>query len=185
MIEMPGSDVVEVMEGDEGEVEVGRHADVGRQLLQTRVRELKRESQAVIVGPEVTVAKAVALMLKKKVSAVLVVDTKKPKKLIGIFTERDFVERSQSTRGLSRLPVKKFMSKNPESVRAKDSVAYAINKMSVSRFRHVPVVDELGVPTGMVSARDVIDFICELCPEELLNLPPDARNAIPRDREGP
>ncbi|HVP66662.1 MAG TPA: CBS domain-containing protein [Anaeromyxobacteraceae bacterium] len=185
MIDVPASNVVEAMEGDEGELEVGRHADVGRQLLQTVIGELKRESQAVSVGPDTTVGKAVELMLKKDVSAVLIVDRKKPKKLIGIFTERDFMKRALTARGVAKQPVKKFMTKDPESLRAKDSVAYAVNKMSVSRFRHVPVVDERGVPKGMVSARDVIDFVCELCPEELLNLPPDSRHAVPRDQEGP
>jgi len=175
---------IEVLEGDEGEIEVGRHADVGRQLLQTRISELKRESKAVTVGPEVTVAKAVELMRKKGVSAVLVVDKKKPKKLVGIFTERDFMDRALSTRGLARMAVKKVMTRDPDVLRARDSLAYAINKMSVNRYRHVPVVDERGAPTGMVSPRDVIDFVCELCPEELLNLPPEPSLAIPRERDG-
>jgi len=176
---------IEVLEGDEGELEVGRHEDVGRQLIRTRISELRREHLAVTVGPEVTVEKVVALMLKKKVSAALVVERKKPKKLVGIFTERDFLKRALGTRGLAKIPVKKVMTKDPEALQAKDSVAYAVNRMSVSRIRHVPVVDERGVPTGMVSARDVIDFICELCPEELLNLPPQPGNAIPKEQEGP
>lgn len=181
---MPGDDRTEVLEGDEGEPEVGRHADVGRALAETRIADLKREQQAVTVGPDVTVARAVQLMIRKNVSAVLVVDKKKPKRLLGIFTERDFMERALSTRGFGKLPVKSVMTKAPEALQAKDSVAYAINKILVSRFRHVPVVDESGVPTGMVSARDVIDFVCELCPEELLNLPSDPRYAVPHDQEG-
>ena len=42
----------------------------------------------------------------------------------------------------------------------------------------------IGVPVGMVSARDVIDFIVELCPEEILNLPSDPALAIPRTVDG-
>jgi len=163
---------------------VGRHADVGRQLVQTRIAELRKDRDAVTVGPDVSVSRVIAVMLQKKVSAVMVVERRKPRRLIGIFTERDFVSRALTTRGLARMPVRKVMTKDPEALRAKDSVAYAVNKMSVSRFRHVPVVDESGVPKGMVSARDVIDFICELCPEELLNLPPEPWNALPRQREG-
>jgi len=184
MVGRPVNEEAPVLEGDEGENEVGRHADVGRQLLHTKIGELKRESVAITVGADATVGKVVELMVKKKVSAILVVDKKKPKKLLGIFTERDFMERALSTRGITKVPVKKLMTKDPEALRARDSVAYAVNKMSVSRFRHVPVVDERGVPTGMVSARDLIDFICELCPEELLNLPPEPTLAIPRERDG-
>ncbi len=178
---MARNDDIEVLEGDEVEIEVGRHADVGRQLLQTRISELKRESKAVTVGPEATVSKAVELMRKKGVSAVLVVDRKK---LVGIFTERDFMERALSTRGLGQMAMKKVMTRDPDVLLAGDSLAYAVNKMSVNRYRHVPVVDEQGAPKGMVSPRDLVDFICELCPEELLNLPPEPSLAIPHQRDG-
>jgi hypothetical protein len=36
----------------------------------------------------------------------------------------------------------------------------------------------------MVSVRDVIDFIVELCPEEVLNLPSDPALAVPRAVDG-
>jgi CBS domain-containing protein len=182
MVEMPRDEEAGVLEGDEGEPEVGRHADVGRQILLTRLQELKRESKPISVGMDVTVARAVELMRKKLVSAVMVVDRKK--KLVGIFTERDFLEKALAVRGLARMPVRKVMRKAPETLRPKDSVAYALNKMAVGRFRHVPLVDDEGVPQGMVSARDVIDFICELCPEEILNLPPEPQMAIPKTVDG-
>jgi CBS domain-containing protein len=182
MVEMPGDEEAGVLEGDEGEPEVGRHADVGRQILLTQLKELKRESRPISVGMDVTVARAVELMKKKLVSAVMVVDRKK--RLVGIFTERDFLEKALAVRGLARMPVRKVMRKAPETLRPKDSVAYALNKMAVGRFRHVPLVDDEGLPQGMVSARDVIDFICELCPEEILNLPPEPQMAIPKTVDG-
>ena len=58
-------------------------------------------------------------------------------------------------------------------------MAYALNKMSVGRFRHVPLVDADGAPVGMISIRDIVDFIVELCPEEILNLPSAARAGHP------
>ena len=36
------ADDLEVMEGDEGEPEVGRHRDVGREMLQTAIEDVKR-----------------------------------------------------------------------------------------------------------------------------------------------
>jgi Mg/Co/Ni transporter MgtE len=56
--------------------------------------------------------------------------------------------------------------------------------MSVGRFRHVPLVKADGSLDGVVSIRDIIDFIVELCPEEILNLPPDPTLAIPRTVDG-
>ena len=158
---------IEVLEGDEGEPEVGRHRDVGRQMLETALAELKR-SPAVTVAPEATVTKAAELMRKKKVSAVLV---KKGSKLVGIFTERDLVSRAMEAKAWSRAPVKKFMTPSPETLKLTDPVAYALNKMSVGRFRHVVLTSADGKPAGVISIRDIVDFIVELCPEEILNLP--------------
>jgi CBS domain-containing protein len=170
----------EVLEGDEGEPEVGRHADVGRQILMTRLSELEPKP-AVSLAADATVEKAAEAMRKKKVDAVLV---KKGRKLVGIFTHTDLVNRCFGVRSFGKLKLEKVMTKDPETLAPGDSVAYALNKMSVGRFRHVPVVNEKGLPTGMVSSRQIIDFIVELCPEEILNLPPEPKFAIPRTQDG-
>ncbi len=172
MITKPDEEL-EVLEGDEGEPEVGRHRDVGREILSTRLADLKR-APAPAVPPGAPVSKAVEIMRKKKVSAVLVVEKRKGKQeLAGIFTERDLVNRALETRGWAKAPVKKFMTPSPETLAPEDPVAYALNKMSVGRFRHVPLLDRDGKPLGIVSIRDLVDFIVELCPEEILNLPPE------------
>jgi CBS domain-containing protein len=114
----------------------------------------------------------------------MVVEPRKPRRLVGIFTERDYLLRSATHRGLGRLQLKKVMSPSPESLRPKDSVAYALQKMSVGRFRHVPVVDDQGLPVGMITTRDLVDFLVELCPEEILNLPPEPQLAFHPEREG-
>lgn len=165
---------IEVLEGDEGEPEVGRHRDVGREMLETPLSELKR-APAVTVAADATVARAAELMRKKKVSAVLV---KKGAKLLGIFTERDLVSRAMAAKAWTRAPVKRFMTPSPETLKLSDPVAYALNKMSVGRFRHVPLVGKDGKPAGVISIRDIVDFIVELCPEEILNLPSQPGLAI-------
>jgi CBS domain-containing protein len=63
-------------------------------------------------------------------------------------------------------------------------VAYAVNKMSTGGFRHVPLVDDAGRATGMVSAGDVLEYLVELCPEEVRNLPPEPQLAIHPRPEG-
>lgn len=168
---------LEVLEGDEGEPTVGRGHDVGREILETPIAEVKRTA-AVAVPPDAPVAKAIALMQKKKVSAVVVVEKKRAKRVVGVFTERDLVSRALLVRGWAKAPVSKFMTRDPETLRLRDSVAYALNKMSVGRFRHVPLVDDAGKPAGIISIRDIADLIVELCPEEILNLPPEPQLAI-------
>jgi CBS domain-containing protein len=170
-------DELEVLEGDEGEPQVGRHRDVGRQILETPISDLRRTAP-VTVPPDAPVSKAIELMQKRKVSAVVVVERKKARRVAGIFTERDLVSRALPVRNYAKAPVSRFMTPTPETLRPKDSVAYALNKMSVGRFRHVPLVDDAGKPAGIISIRDITDFIVELCPEEILNLPPEPQLAM-------
>ena len=63
------------------------------------------------------------------------------------------------------------------------SVAFALNKMVVEGFRHVPLVDEQGRPTGMVSMRDLIDYLTDFFSKDVLNLPPDPSGGF-RSRDG-
>jgi CBS domain-containing protein len=174
---------LEPLEGDEGEPEVGRHRDVGGAILETPIADVKRAA-AVTVPPDAPVQRAVDLMRSKKVSAVLVVERAKTRRLVGIFTERDLVNRALPARGWAKARVDRFMTRAPEALRAKDPVAYGVNKMSVGGFRHVPIVDDAGRPAGLLSARDVLDFVVELCPEEILNLPPEPQLAVHPTPEG-
>ena len=173
-------DELEVLEGDEAAPEVGRHRDVGREMLETAIGDLKR-LPPVTVAPTATVARAAERMRKKKVGAVLV---KKGSALVGIFTERDLVSRAMATPRWASAPVKKFMTSRPETLKLADPVAYALNKMSVGRFRHVPLLDGRGRLAGIISIRDIVDFIVELCPEEILNLPSQPDLAIPHSPDG-
>jgi len=184
MIVDPAGEELEVLEGDEGEVEVGRHRDVGGELLRTSIADAGCRRPAVTVPPDAPVEKALALMRAKKVSAVIVVERKKTRRVVGIFTERDLVNRALQARGYGKARVERFMTPSPETLRPKDPVAYALNKMSVGKFRHVPLVDEAGRAAGMVTAGDVLEYLVELCPEEVLNLPPEPELAIPRRQEG-
>jgi CBS domain-containing protein len=171
------------MEGDEGAPEIRRHAELGRAVVETRIRDVAT-SPPVFLPIDATVARAIETMRKKKVGAVLVVAKKRPRKLVGILTERDLLQRVLVKKGYGRLALQKVMTAAPETLRPGDSLAYALNKMSVGRFRHVPLVDEDGVPVGMLSVRDVIDFVVELIPEQVLNLPPEPDLEIHRSPEG-
>lgn len=73
--------------------------------------------------------------------------------LIGIFTDRDAILKVAG-QGATDRTVGELMTHDPVILRSGDPVAVAIHKMAVGGFRHVPIVDR-GVPTGVVSARDV------------------------------
>ena len=44
--------------------------------------------------------------------------------------------------------------------------------MQTGRYRNVPLVDDDGPSSGVVRQQDIIKYLAESFPEELLNLPP-------------
>ena len=59
-------------------------------------------------------------------------------------------------------PVREVMTPGPESVRETDTLAFALHKMDIGGYRHLPVVRE-GRVVGMVSVRDLLRHITRLC----------------------
>ena len=63
-------------------------------------------------------------------------------KLSGIFTERDVLMKVVGTNiDLERTPIRPYMTRDPVRLPEDAIVAYALNKMCVEGFRHVPLTD--------------------------------------------
>jgi signal-transduction protein with cAMP-binding, CBS, and nucleotidyltransferase domain len=93
--------------------------------------------------------------------------------LVGIFTERDVVTRLDHADVLwSHVLVKDVMTPHPTVVRPADSLAEALRRLVQGRRRHLPIVDDKGTVLGLLSIRDILTFIAEKFPEDMLNLPP-------------
>src|SRR5688572_24383324 len=87
-------------------------------------------------------------------------------KLIGIFTERDFLLRvAAERRDPAKVPVREVMTPDPETLHAHDDVTYAINRMAVRRFRNVPIIDRNGRPTSVLDVRLVMMHLVKVFAE--------------------
>jgi CBS domain-containing protein len=104
-------------------------------------------------------------------------------KLAGIFTERDAVLRVVGVKGALDMPASDVMTPDPNRVGHKDPLATAVRLMRRRGFRNVPVVDEAGQVVGCVRHKDVVNYLAEVYPEQVLNLPPDPDQVI-LEREG-
>ena len=104
-------------------------------------------------------------------------------KLAGVFTERDVVTRVVGVEGVLDGPVAEVMAPDPEDVRRGDPLSTAVRLMRRRGHRHVPVVDDDGRALGCVRHEDVVDYLAEVYPAEVLNLPPDPGQVI-LTREG-
>jgi CBS domain-containing protein len=113
-----------------------------------------------------TVADAVALMQSKRIGSLTIV---KDHKLVGILTERDILMKAIGhSQELSSLLVDDIMTPNPQTLRKGDEIAYVLNNMHVGGYRHIPIVDENNVPESMISIKDVVDWVLDHFPQEIL-----------------
>jgi len=154
---------------------------LGAALLNEPIRALATLKPAITVAPAVTVRAAIARMKEGRVGCVLIEDGGR---LVGIFTERDVLTKVAATGvDVDRTPVSQLMTPDPECLRADDRAAYALNRMTVGGFRHIPLVDDAGGAVGVVSMRNVVEYFVDVFRQEVLNLPPQPGSTY-RDREG-
>ncbi|HEY6421210.1 MAG TPA: CBS domain-containing protein [Candidatus Binataceae bacterium] len=139
------------------------------------------QTPAIVLEADTSLAEAIRQMRENRRGCILLV---REGKLAGIFTERDVLMKiAGNAIDLESTPVADYMTSDPETLPADSSVAYALNKMAVEGFRHIPLVDADQSPIGVVSMRDLIEYITGFYQKDVLNLPPHPR-ATPRSREG-
>lgn len=129
-----------------------------------RLREVCRAT------PSTPIEQAVRCMAERRSGCVLVQDD--GGELVGIFTERDFVNRVVTQDLDASLPVEAVMTPRPTTIAAGASVLHAVEMMSGGGYRHLPVVGEDGQPVGVLSVKDVVHYLVEYFPAQVYNLPP-------------
>lgn len=136
--------------------------------LRSPIKELPQLHPVVVVEPQTTIRGAINEMIDQSVGCVLVVDDGS---LVGVFSERDVLTKV-ATKGvdLDATPVSQLMTPDPETLSEDSELVYALHKMAVGGYRHVPLLDGDGKPVSVVSMRDIVDFIVSLYQSEVLNL---------------
>jgi CBS domain-containing protein len=129
-----------------------------------------RIKKPICVSPNDIVEDVIKGMGERNHGCVLVKDGEQ---LVGIFTERDVVRRVVGKVDPKTATVAKVMTPDPEAVMFHDTLAVALNKMTVGGFRHVPLVDNQHRPVGVVSVKDIVHIIVEHFPKHVLNVAPD------------
>ncbi len=92
--------------------------------------------------------------------------------LVGVLTERDIFGRLVGPDVDLDAGVETYMTTDPRTLRLDQKVRDALELMQSGRFRNVPVVDGNHRLVGVVRQVDILKFLAESFPEELLNLPP-------------
>jgi CBS domain-containing protein len=165
---MGSSEFEEAYEDDDSPRE-GEERRLGEAILSASIRDLDPRP-ALTLSDSAPVSEAVRLMRDERVGAVLVTRDGRP---VGIFTERDILRRVVLTSLPGETPLKDVMTEDPETLGIDDGVGFALNRMILGGFRHIPVLDERGRAVGVLSQREIVAFVVALLPARVLNLPPE------------
>ena len=109
------------------------------------------------------------LMREEGVCCVLVCEGER---LVGIFTERDVLNKLFGRTIDTASAVEAFMTRDPATLTLDDSLGEAVRLMTERGYRHIPLCDRQGKRAGMIAARDLVHYIAEHFPAEVVNLPP-------------
>ena len=100
------------------------------------------------------------LFQKHKIGSVIISDEKK---VLGIFTERDYVLKiaGNTDINIDDRKIEEFMTSNPKTIRKDNDLLMGLKYMRIGRFRHLIVVNKDDDLEKVLSIKDFLDFIVD------------------------
>ena len=133
-------------------------SEAERGLLRDRIETLNPK-KPLSVGPDVPIGDVLRTMINSGIGCMTVVEGDR---LLGIFSERDALMRvNVDAAKLAARPVSEVMTVNPATLRSRDKIAFALQRMNVGGFRHIPILDADDRLVGVISIRDILRYLTE------------------------
>jgi 2-oxoglutarate ferredoxin oxidoreductase subunit beta len=131
---------------------------LSKKIMNESVADFISKVPPIIVSPKAPIGEVLKKMqaLPTK-GCVLVCDD--AKKLVGIVSIRDILLKVAGRMPEPwNAPIETIMTSKVEWLDKDAPLSFALNKMAIGKFRHVPVLDK-GLPIGVVSTRDLIEYL--------------------------
>jgi CBS domain-containing protein len=137
--------------------------EVERSLLEDRVSVLAPK-KPITVAASTSLGDVLRILVENKIGCVIVAEGDQP---VGIFSERDALLKV-GTRApeLIAEPVSQFMTANPQTLVETAKLAFAVQRMDLGGYRHLPIVGPQGEIAGIVSARDILRHLTDTMAKE-------------------
>jgi CBS domain-containing protein len=94
------------------------------------------------------------------------------RRVVGIVTERDILMRVLGRPVDLDGPVDAVMTSEPRTLSGEGTVQEALDAMDQGGFRNLLLTNGDGSLAGILRQQDVIEYVAEAFPQEILNLPP-------------
>jgi CBS domain-containing protein len=144
-------------------------SDIVRDVFETDPISALGLKQPVSIGTDATVGAALAAIQKQGQGYVLVVEAGRPR---GIMTEREVLMKIVARDVKYESNVMDYVSPIPVTLTESQPISRAVKMMIAEGVENIPVVDEQGKATAVLRTLDVIHFLAQAFPEQVLNLPP-------------
>lgn len=151
---------------------------LNRRELRTEKLKALGHREPAVVQSGTGIGDAVTAMQANGGECVLVCDGER---LVGILTERD-VLRKVLARGVAGDElVDGFMTRDPDTLTAESTVGEALELMDRGGYRNIPLMGPDGRARGVLRQQDILEFVAEAFPQEILNLPPRPHQVMEQD----
>ena len=140
-----------------GEAKTGKDK-LQKVIMSERVVDFISKVPPIIVKPDDSIQTVIDRMHEFPTKGCVLV-CEEGKKLVGIVSIRDMLLKVAGImKDPSKVAVRQIMTPRVESLDKDAPLSYALQKMFIGKFRHVPVLDN-GSPIGVVSTRDIIEYL--------------------------
>jgi CBS domain-containing protein len=123
----------------------------------------------VLVQSGTSIGDAIAAIQANKGDCLLVCNGDR---LVGILTERDILLKVLARGVDPDALVDGYMTRDPETLTSDSTVVEALQLMERGGYRNIPLKDPDGRIEGVLRQKDILEFVAEAFPQEILNLPP-------------
>lgn len=151
-------------------------------LADERIKVLSRRAP-VTVAPGTTLADCIAAIQRTGTGDSVFV-TGPDGRLVGALTERDIFGRILGDDIDLAQPVETMMTTELRHLHLDETVRDAIALMQTGRYRNVPLLDDEDHLVGVIRPTDILKYLAEAFPEELLNLPPRPHQKMEKPEGG-
>ena len=155
-------------------------SSVESQLLTEPIKQLDLSDYCVVTA-DTSVRETVEQMRDLRQHCAFIIG--KGTQIVGIFTDRDVLQRVVTHPELWDQSVEIVMTPAPETIRRQATTGEALHMMENGHYRNVPVVNDKGIIRGNVTYYAILKFLTDHFANVVYNLPPDPTNYA-QDREG-
>lgn len=151
-------------------------------MLRRPLRELPDHHPAIAVNRYDKVHDVLTTMANNRLDGVLVVEQEQ---LVGVCSKTQLLAcMAADDIDIDQTCIEDIMRHEPICLKLDDELAHALHQMYIGEYDLVPLVDDRGQPTGVVSMRDIVGYLVSLFPQDILNLPPSPAHGVASKPEG-